>query len=41
MEDRKVGAFAKAYINELRAGKREDSHGWIVPVQDPAGVKVS
>ncbi|MCB9284419.1 MAG: branched-chain amino acid aminotransferase [Lewinellaceae bacterium] len=33
MEDRKVGEAVKNYINGLRAGKIEDTKGWIVPVK--------
>ena len=33
VEDRKVGPFAKAYIDGLRAGQREDTHKWLVPVK--------
>ncbi|MBK7408394.1 MAG: branched-chain amino acid aminotransferase [Saprospirales bacterium] len=38
MEDRKVGEAVKNYINGLRAGKIEDTKGWIVPVKMEATV---
>lgn len=31
VEDRKVGPMLKAYIDNLRAAKIEDTHGWVVP----------
>lgn len=34
MESRKVGETVKNYINGLRAGKIEDTLGWIVPVKE-------
>lgn len=33
IEERKVGPMAKAYIDQLRAGKIEDKFGWLVPVK--------
>lgn len=33
MENRKIGETVKSYINALRAGKIEDTRGWIVPVK--------
>jgi len=33
MKDRKIGEAVKNYINGLRAGKIEDTRGWIVPVK--------
>ncbi len=38
MEDRKIGVLAKAEIDGMRAGKIEDTHGWIVPVQEHAEI---
>jgi len=33
IEDRKIGPMLKDYIDRLRSGKIEDTHHWIVPVQ--------
>lgn len=33
LEDRKVGNMLKTYIDSLRSGVIEDTHGWIVPVR--------
>ncbi|GJM31323.1 MAG: branched-chain-amino-acid aminotransferase 2 [Saprospiraceae bacterium] len=38
MEDRKVGAMAKAEIDGLRSGTIKDTHNWIVPVGEYAQV---
>ncbi len=32
VEDRKIGPMLKTYIDGLRSGKIEDTHGWIIPV---------
>ncbi len=33
IEDRKIGPMVKAHIDGLRAGKVEDTFGWLVPVK--------
>ncbi len=38
VEEREVSTFAKAYIDDLRAGLAKDIHNWIVPVEMPATV---
>ena len=38
VENREVGQIAKDEINGMRAGRIEDTRGWIVPVQ--AGVTI-
>lgn len=35
-----VAPMIKAHIDGLRAGKVEDTHGWVVPVRIPEGVEV-
>lgn len=38
METRKIGTFAKDFIDGLRSGRVEDTYGWTVPVELPAEV---
>jgi branched-chain amino acid aminotransferase len=33
VEDRKLGEMVKTEINGMRAGKIQDTHGWVVPVK--------
>ncbi len=40
VEQRKLGEMAKKQINGMRAGKIEDTHGWIVPVKHTEAVDV-
>ena len=35
LEERKIGNYAKATIDGIRAGKIEDPYGWLVPVMSP------
>lgn len=36
VEDRKIGAMLKDYIDGLRSGRVEDTHNWIVPAKSSA-----
>ncbi len=38
MDQRKIGTFAKEYIDGLRFGRIEDTYDWTVPVETPAEV---
>lgn len=38
VEDRKIGAMLKDYIDGLRSGRVADTHNWVVPVQEEVEV---
>ncbi len=40
VEGRKVSAFAKDYIDGMRAGRIADKYGWLIPVHVPAEANV-